>query len=98
MKVEFEYFDKPMPINEDTLNLLKEKGDKMFVIVREKKTAYSYEKYEDETIYKETVEIMQFYPTIILLGHDFLHFRKLENYTMVGYCPIEFPKQYEIKI
>lgn len=87
-----------MPIDDDTLNMLREIGDKMFVIVRYTATRYNFEKHEDETICKETIEIMQFYPTIILLGHDFLRFRKLENYTIVGYCPIEFPEQYEIKI
>jgi hypothetical protein len=89
MKVEFEYPKKPMPLNEDTVNFLKRKGTYFFCIIRSTKTVYNREKFRDETVTEDKIEILQIFPTITILNHDF--FRANNNVLLVGYCSIEIP-------
>jgi len=93
MKVEFEKFENPMPANWDTMDFLKKKGNMFFIIYREGHEEYDHKKWKNKTVYEDSIETLEICPNdIIILGHDFFNERK--NAFILGYCQIEFPKEY----
>lgn len=98
MKVEFEYFKEPMPLNQDTINHLKKQGSYFFCHTRETRKQYNSKTYKEETVAEEKIEVLQIYPSVVLFGGDFFSFYKYENTVLLGVCNLEFPKGVQVRI
>lgn len=98
MKVEFEYFKEPMPLNQDTINHLKKQGSYFFCHTRGTRKEYNSKTYKEETVAEEKIEILQIYPNVVLFGGDFFGFYKYENTVLLGVCNLEFPEGIQVRI
>ena len=85
-----------MPMNRETVNFLKKKGNFFFVKVRRTSVKYDYDKMKDVTEQSVKITTLQIFPNIVIYSHDF--FREYKDETLIGYCPIEFEQDENLTI
>lgn len=95
MKVEFEYFEKPKLVNNETINFLRDKGKYFLCHIKEKKFDYYGNKILEE---KERIIYVSIYQSITIFAHNYFLENEWDNTEILGYCVLELPENINISI
>jgi len=95
VKVEFEYFEKPKRVNNETINFLRDKGKYFLCHIKEKKFDYYGNKILEE---KERIIYVSIYPSITIFAHNYFLENEWDNTEILGYCVLELPENINISI
>lgn len=91
MKVEFEMFEKPMPVNEDAIGFFRKIGNTFFLLIKEKRTGYISGMLDIKVWHEQRIVTLTVNPEFALFEREFVNFGNWSDVKILGYCKLEFP-------